>query len=376
MKKVNQDALYSIVKAFRVMLCFLLFMMGIDKPMAQTNPGVHISGAGASFPAPLIAAMAEQYGMLSNGRVTVHYESVGSGKGIQQFMEQSVMFGMSEAYLSDEKSLAVKEASGSQAFNLPITLADVVPTYNLPGIRNGMVFNSDILVDIYRGIITMWNDDRILALNPDMKASSLPITVVHRSDGSGTTNIWTSYFSKVSDEWADLVGMGTSVNWPVGIGGQGNEGVAEIVLNTPGAIGYNSLAYALLNNISYGFVINSSGHVIEPSFVATTAAADIDLPDDTRISFTNTSSPNGYPIAGFTWMLVYEHLDKNKALTNQVQAEELVRFLIWCMTDGQDLAEMLGYARLSEAATDKNWQMIKQLKWKGELIGAEILGRH
>lgn len=342
--------------------------------MAQTQPRVDLSGAGASFPAPLIAAMAEQYEMLTKGRVTVHYESVGSGKGIQQFMEQSVMFGMSEAFLSDEKSRAVKEASGSQAFNLPITLADVVPTYHLPGTRNGLVFNSDVLVDIYRGKISRWNDDRILALNPHIKIDSLPITVVHRSDGSGTTHIWTSYFTKVSDEWAELVGMGTSVNWPVGIGGKGNEGVAQIVLNTPGAIGYNSLAYALLNNISYGFVINSSGHVIEPSFVATTAAADIDLPDDTRISFTNTSSPNGYPIAGFTWMLVYEHLDKNKALTNQVQAEELVRFLIWCMTDGQDLAEMLGYARLSEAAIDKNRQMIKQLKWKGELIGAEILG--
>src|SRR5690606_23343348 len=136
--------------------------------------------------------------------------------------------------------------------------------------------------DIYMGRITMWNDDKILDLNPNIKASSLAITVVHRSDGSGTTNIWTSYFTKVSHEWAELVGMGTSVKWPAGIGGKGNEGVAEIVLNTPGAIGYNSLAYALLNNISYGFVINSSGNVIEPSFAATTAAADIDLPDDTR----------------------------------------------------------------------------------------------
>jgi phosphate transport system substrate-binding protein len=359
----------------RVMFCFFFLFVGLEKPMAQTNQRVDLTGAGASFPAPLITAMAEQYQMISNGRVNVNYQSVGSGKGMQQFIEQSVMFGMSEAFLTDEMTRPVKETTGSQMFNLPITLADVVPTYNIPGISNGLVFNSEILVDIYMGKITMWNDDKILRLNPNTEVISLPITVVHRSDGSGTTNIWTSYFSKVSEEWDELIGMGTSVKWPIGIGGKGNEGVAEIVLNTPGAIGYNSLAYALLNDISYGYVINSSGNIIEPSFPATTAAADIDLPDDTRISFTNTSSSNGYPIAGFTWMLVYEHLDKNSAIKNQIQAEELVQFLVWCITDGQDLAEMLGYARLSDAAIEKNMKMIKQLKWKGDFLGQEILSR-
>lgn len=375
MKNVRKSALYSITTGFRVMFCFFFLFMGLGKAMAQSNQSVNITGAGASFPAPLIEAMSEQYHMISNGRVKVNYQSIGSGKGMQQFSEQSVMFGMSEAFLSDEMIQAIKDSTGCQAFNLPITLADVVPTYNIPGIRNGLVFNSEILVDIYRGKITMWNDEKILNLNPNTVALNLPITVVHRSDGSGTTNIWTSYFSKVSEEWAELIGMGTSVLWPVGIGGNGNEGVAEIVLNTPGAIGYNSLAYALLNNISYGFVINSSGTIIEPSFAATTAAADIALPDDTRISFTNTPSSDGYPIAGFTWMLVYEHLDKNSAITTALQAEELVQFIIWCITDGQDLAEMLGYARLSDAAIDKNMQMIKQLKWKGELMGQDILSR-
>jgi phosphate transport system substrate-binding protein len=373
MKKTRKSTMNSAIKVFRIMLCFFFMLAGIGNLMAQDTQKVNILGAGASFPAPLISAMAEHYYMLNNGRVNIQYESVGSGKGIQQFVEQTVMFGMSEAYLSDEITKTVKEATGGQAFNLPITLADVVPTYNIPGIKNGLIFNSDILVDIFMGKITMWNDIKIVNLNPNTEPINLPITVVHRSDGSGTTNILTSYFTNVSNEWKELIGMGTRVNWPVGIGGRGNEGVAEIVIKTPGAIGYNSLAYALINDMSYGFVVNSSGNIIEPSFAATTAAANIELPDDTRIGFTNTSSNNGYPIAGFTWMLVYEHLDKNKTIESRLQAEELVQFLIWCINDGQDLAEMLGYARLSDAAIEKNIKMIKQLKWKGELIGQEKL---
>ncbi|ASB51091.1 phosphate ABC transporter substrate-binding protein PstS [Alkalitalea saponilacus] len=336
---------------------------------------VDILGAGATFPAPLVTAMADEYRQATNGRITINYQSIGSGGGIRQFIEQTIMFGMSEAFLSDEVMADIEAKTGGKAFNMPITLADVVPTYNLPGITKGLVFNSEILVDIYLGKITRWNDAKIKALNPDVNLPNIPITVVHRSDGSGTTNIWTSYLTRVSDEWKNRVGMGTSVNWPVGVGGNGNEGVAGVVINTPGAIGYNSLSYALLNNMSFGYVKNAAGNIIEPTYAATTEAANIELPADTRILFTNTPAPNGYPIAGFAWMLVYQNLEKNNAISNQSEAEELIEFLVWSITEGQELSEGLGFARLPDAAIERNIEMIKQLKWNGELIGTKVLDR-
>ncbi len=337
---------------------------------------VDILGAGATFPAPLITAMADDYRDLTRNRVTVNYQSIGSGGGIRQFMEQTVMFGMSEAFLSDEVMRNVEQATGGKAFNMPITLADVVPTYNLPGIESGLVFDGQLLVDIFMGDITRWNHPRIAELNPDVDLPDRPITVVHRSDGSGTTNVWTSFLSRVSDRWRNQIGFATSVNWPTGIGGNGNEGVAGAVQNTIGAIGYNSFTYALLSNMSYGSVINSSGNIIEPSFEATTEAANIKLPEDTRILFTNTPAEYGYPIAGFAWMLVYENLDANNAISNRGEAEELIKFLIWSITDAQEMSESLGFARLPDAAVEKNFAMIRRLKWRGELIGQEILENH
>lgn len=334
---------------------------------------VNILGAGATFPAPLITTMADEYRDITNRRVTVNYQSIGSGGGIRQFMEQTVMFGMSEAFLSDEVMADIESSTGGRAFNMPITLADVVPTYNLPGIEKGVVFSGDLLVDIFLGKITRWNNPRIEELNPDIDFPDREITVVHRSDGSGTTNVWTSYLTRVSEEWKEKVGYATSVNWPTGIGGNGNEGVAGAVINTPGSIGYNSLTYAILNNMSYGSVINSAGNVIEPSYKATTEAANIELPEDTRILFTNTPAENGYPIAGFAWMLIYENLEQNNAIENRKQAEELIEFLIWSITEGQELAEPLGFARIPQAAVDKNIAMIKQIKWNGDEIGLELL---
>jgi phosphate transport system substrate-binding protein len=201
----------------------------------------------------------------------------------------------------------------------------------------------------------------------------LPITVVHRSDGSGTTNIWTSYLTKVSPAWAERVGFATSVNWPTGIGGNGNEGVAGVVQNTPGALGYNSLVYAALNDISYGFVINKSGNVIEPSLAATSLAAAVELPADTRILVTDTDAPDGYPIAGFAWMLLYENLDANNAIQTRTQAEELLTFILWTITDGQDLAEPLSFSRIPEPVLALNLDMLRQVKWQGEDLGAQVL---
>ncbi len=335
---------------------------------------VELIGAGASFPAPLVTAMADQYRTVTDGRVTLNYQSIGSGGGIRQFGEQTIMFGMSEAFLNDDIVAEVEKKTGGRAFNMPITLADVVVTYNLPGIKEGVVFNGEVLADIYFGKIKRWNDKKLQDLNKSIRLPNLPITVIHRSDGSGSTNIWTSYLSKVSKEWADKVGFATSVNWPTGVGARGNEGVAGSVMSTPGAIGYNSYAYALLNNISYGYIINRSGNTIKPTFDATSEAANIELPDDTRVLFTDTPAKNGYPIAGFAWMLVYENLDANRAIRNRQQAEELIKFLIWSITDGQELSERLGYARLPKAALEKNKAMIRDLKWRGEPIGKQILG--
>ncbi len=366
------------LRAFLTLFLFsaLLVSCGGNGDRTPSADRINILGAGATFPAPLITAMADEYRDLTNRRVTVNYQSIGSGGGIRQFLEETVMFGMSEAFLSDDVIADIESETGGRAFNMPITLADVVPTYNLPGIDERLVFSGEVLVDIYLGEITEWNDPQIAELNPDVDLPDRTITVVHRSDGSGTTNVWTSYLSRVSDEWRDRVGFSTSVNWPTGIGGNGNEGVAGAVLNTPGAIGYNSLSYAILNDMSYGAVINSSGNVIEPSYEATTEAANIDLPDDTRVLFTNTPAENGYPIAGFAWMLVYENLDQNNAIDNRSEAVELVEFLIWSITDGQELSEPLGFARIPDAALEKNIEMIRQLKWNGEEIGVELLEKN
>ena len=319
--------------------------------------------------------MADEYRDITGNRVTINYQSIGSGGGIRQFGEQTIMFGMTEAFLSDEVMQNIERNTGGKAFNMPITLADVVVTYNLPGIVQGLVFDGPLLADIFLGRVKFWNDSRITTLNPDVKMPRLPIQVVHRSDGSGTTNLWTSYLSKVSDEWRKNIGFATSVNWPTGIGANGNEGVAGVVQNTPGAIGYNSFAYAMLNKMSYGYIKNRSGNIIKPSFDATSAAADITLPEDTRILFTDTPAPNGYPVAGFAWMLCYENMEQNRAISSKQEAQELIKFLIWAITDGQRLSEQLGYAKLPKAAIEKNKTMIREMKWDGEPIGREILDR-
>ena len=351
----------------RILLATLTLTLGL-----AFSQNVDLLGAGATFPAPLVTTMADEYRDATGGRVTVNYQSIGSGGGIRQFLEQTVMFGMSERFLTDEQLADVEAATGGTAFNMPITLGDVVPSYNLPGVATGLVFDGDTLAEIFLGNITLWNDPQIAQLNPDVRLPPLPISVVHRSDGSGTTAIWTDYLTKVSPQWASQVGFGTSVDWPTGIGGNGNEGVAGVVQNTPGALGYNSLVYVALNDISYGFVLNASGNVIEPSLASTTAAANVPIAADTRVSITDTAAPDGYPIAGFAWMLVYENLDQNNAISNRSQAEELVRFILWSVTEGQELAIPLSFAPLPEVVVGLNVDMVKQLTWQGEPIGAAI----
>ncbi|MFW5801749.1 MAG: phosphate ABC transporter substrate-binding protein PstS [Spirochaeta sp.] len=330
-------------------------------------------GAGASFVAPLMTAWADEYRDVTDGEVTVNYQSIGSGGGIRQFTEQTIMFGASEKSLEDDLMEELRDETGGLAYNLPLTLGDVVLTYNVPGVETGLVFTSETIAGAFLGEITRWNDDKIAELNPDVDLPNLPIQIAHRSDGSGTTAIFTDYLTKVSERWADRVGFGSSVNWPTGNGGNGNEGVAGIVQSTPGALGYNSLVYAVLNDISYGSVRNQSGNVIEPSLQATSLSAAVEIPEDGRVSLTNTSAPQGYPITGFCWALVYENMDANGAISNQGQAEQVAKFLYWIVTEGQDLNEGLSFARLPDDAQEIATQMISNLKYNDVPVGQQMI---
>ena len=334
---------------------------------------VELLGAGASFPAPLITAWADEYRDLTRGAVTINYQSIGSGGGVRQFMEQTIMFGATEAALNDANAELARTNTGGVAFNMPITLGDVVPTYNLPGVEPGLVFDGETLAGAFLGEITRWNDPKIAALNPGVNLPNLPIQIAHRSDGSGTTNIFTNFLTKVSQTWADTVGFGSSVNWPVGTGGNGNEGVSGIVQSTPGALGYVQLSYAVNNDLGLGYVKNSSGNVIQPSFEATSLAAAVTIPQDGRIMITNTDAAQGYPIAGFAWALVYENLDRNQAISSRDEAVELTRFLYWVITEGQEINESLSYARLPADAQAIAERMIGTLKWQGEPIGRDVI---
>ena len=363
--------------ALVVALVAPVFAGGSSEQAASTSTRefarVELLGAGASFPAPLITAWADEYRDLTRGAVTINYQSIGSGGGVRQFMEQTIMFGASEAALSDANAELARTNTGGLAYNLPLTLGDVAVTYNVPGVGQGLVWNADTIAGAFLGEITRWNDPKIAALNPGVNLPNLPIQIAHRSDGSGTTNIFTNYLTKVNQTWADTIGFGSSVNWPVGTGGNGNEGVAGIVQSTPGALGYNSLVYAVLNDITYGNVINKSGNTIVPSLEATSLAAAVSIPQDGRVMLTDTDAAQGYPIAGFAWGLVYENLDRNQAIANRDQAVELTRFLYWIITEGQDINESLSFARLPADAQAVAERMISTLKWEGEAVGEAVI---
>lgn len=340
---------------------------------AVASAQVDLTGAGASFPAPLIATWADVYRDLTGGDVVVNYQSIGSGGGISNFIEQTIHFGATEAFLNDEQLAQAEEATGGAAYNLPVTLADVVVTYNVPGVETGLNLTGEVIADIFLGNILQWDDAAIADLNEGVELPSMLINVAHRADGSGTTNIFTSYLSAVSDEWAQSVGAGTAVEWPTGNGAAGNEGVAGLIANTPGSIGYNSLVYATLNDLSYGYVYNQSGNLIEPSLASTSASADVELPEDTRVLIVDTEHPEGYPISGFAWALFYQNADQNDAFDTREEAEETVRFLVWAVTEGQEFSESLDFARLPNAAVESNLNRLAQVTWEGENIGQAIV---
>ncbi len=304
---------------------------------AQT---VTLNGAGATFPFPLYSKWSQVYA--AERGVQINYQSIGSGGGIRQFIAKTVDFGAADGPMTDEE---IAQAGG-RVLHIPMAAGAVVPVYNIPGVGQGLNFTPDVLADIFLGKITRWNDQRIVRVNPGMSLPATEMVVVHRSDGSGTTAIWVNYLSKVSAEWKAKVGEGTSVNWPTGLGGKGNEGVAGLVRQTPNSLGYVELAYALTNRMTFGNVRNRAGQFIRPSLSTTSKAMEGALPSipaDYRVFFTDPSGRDAYPIAGFTWILIYgEQRDP-------VKGKALVEFLWWATHEGQKYAPTLLYAPLPKS---------------------------
>ncbi|MCX7916922.1 MAG: phosphate ABC transporter substrate-binding protein PstS [bacterium] len=321
---------------------------------------IEIVGAGASFPYPLYSKMFDEY-YKTNG-VKINYQSIGSGGGIKQLQAKTVDFAGSDAILSDEQLKTFDD----NILHIPICLGAVAITYNVD--IKDLKFTPDIITDIFLGKITKWNDERIKKINPDKNLPDLSITVVRRSDGSGTTFVFTDYLSKVSNEWKEKVGSGTSVNWPVGIGGKGNEGVAGLIKQTPGAIGYVELIYALQNNLPVGIVQNKSGNFIKPSVETITEASDVKLPEDMRITITNTENKNGYPISAFTYILVYENLKKANEKMDYEKAKTLANLLWWMVHEGQTYTKPLHYAPLGKQATKNAEKLLKKLHFDGKIL--------
>ena len=315
---------------------------------ATSTGGLTINGAGATFPNPLYSKWFDEY-QKSHPDVRINYQPIGSGGGIKQLSAQTVFFGASDGPMTDEQ---LKNAPGP-ILHFPTVLAGVVPVYNVPGVTQPLRFSGDVLASIYLGKITKWNDAALAQLNPGVALPATEIAVVHRSDGSGTTYIVCDFLSKVSPAFKQQVGVATSVSWPAGVGAKGNEGISGLVRQTPGAIGYVELVYALQNKIPYGSVQNKSGQFVTASLESVTAAAaDVTMPDDFRVSITNPDGANAYPISSFTWMLLYQHP------ADKVRSKTMVEFLKWALAGGQKFAPELGYAPLPQLVVTKEMKAL------------------
>jgi phosphate transport system substrate-binding protein len=320
---------------------------------------IELLGAGATFPYPLYSKMFDVYN--KEFGVKINYQAIGSGGGIRQLTNKTVDFGGSDAIMSEKDA----GEAGAPVLHIPTCAGAVVVTYNLAGDPQ-LKFTPDVIADIFLGKIKKWSDSRITSINPGSKVPDTAITVVHRSDGSGTTNIFSSYLSKASPEWKEKVGAGPSLNWPAGLGGKGNPGVAGLVKQTPGSFGYVELIYALQNKMSYGTVKNKKGNFIKPTIASTSLAANTALPEDMKVDLTDTDAAEGYSISGFTWILVYK--EQNYADRPEEKAKALVNLLWWTTHEGQKYAEPLHYAPLSKAAVGKAEKLIKSISYKEKPI--------
>jgi len=313
-----------------------------------------LNGAGASFPYPIYAKWFSDYNKLHSD-IQINYQSIGSGGGIRQLLSGTVDFGASDAPMTDQQLGEAK----TKILHFPTVLGAVVPSYNIPGLSQELDFTGDVLAGIYLGRITKWNDPAIANLNKGVNLPSTDIVVVHRSDASGTSYVWTDYLSKVSAEWEKKVGRNIAVNWPAGLGGKGNEGVTGLVKQTPGAIGYVELIYALQNNVPFGRVRNSTGVFLKADLAGVTAAAAgfaKNMPVDFRISITNPPGKTSYPISSFTYLLIPTTIaDANKR-------QVIKNFLTWMLNDGQNETEPLSYARLPKEVVARELKQISQIQ--------------
>jgi phosphate transport system substrate-binding protein len=332
-----------VIRSLKVIFCIFALALGA---MAQTQ----LNGAGATFPYPMYSKWFNEYHNLHSD-IQINYQSIGSGGGIRQVTAGTVDFGATDGPMTDEQIAASKVT----LLHVPTVLGAVVPAYEIPGVTQEVRFTPDILAGIFSGKISNWSDPAIAKVNPDIKFPNQAITVVHRSDGSGTTYVWTDYLSKISSDWQGTTGKGTSVKWPVGVGGKGNEGVAGMIRQLPGALGYVELIYAIQNKIPYGSVKNSSGQFIKASLDSTSAAAaGVKMPNDFRVSITNSPAKTAYPIASFTWLLVPTNpTDKNKG-------KILKEFLFWMLDKGQTMTSALSYAPLPQEVVAKEKAAITQ----------------
>jgi len=336
----------------RLTLLFLCFLMALPLA-AQTT----LNGAGATFPNPIYSKWFSEYGKLHSD-VHINYQSIGSGGGIRQVTEGTVDFGASDMPMTDAQLAEAQTKLKTKVLNLPTVLGAVVPAYNIPGVSGEVKFTPEALAGIFLGKVTKWNDKAITSVNPGVNFPDKDIIVIHRSDGSGTTFIWTDYLSKVSSDWKSQVGSSTSVKWPIGLGGKGNEGVAGEIRQLQGAIGYIELIYALQNKIPYGSVKNAAGVFLKASLEGVTAAAASAprMPPDFRVSITNPPGKDAYPISSFTWLLIPQ---QSKDAT---KGKILADFLNWMVSDGQKLTNDLSYASLPDAVVQKEKEAIKTIR--------------
>lgn len=315
---------------------------------------VQINGAGATFPYPIYSKWFDEYNTL-HPDVRINYQSIGSGGGIRQMQNGTVFFGATDGPMTDEQLAAAP----APILHLPTVVGSVVPAYNLPGVTDRLNFTGPLLADIFLGRVTKWNDPALAAVNPDLTLPDRDITVVHRSDGSGTTFVWVDYLAKVSPEWQSGVGVGTSVDWPVGLGGKGNEGVAGLVKLTEGAIGYMEPVYANQNEIPYGAIRNGAGRFVASSIESVTAAADgaaATMPDDFRVSITNAPGEDAYPVASFTWLLL------NERPADARRSAAMVEFMRWALGDGQRFAAELGYSPLPASVVEQELEALDRIQ--------------
>ena len=325
--------------------------------MVWAQNALLINGAGATFPNPIYSKWFDEFHK-ANG-TQINYQPVGSGAGIKQVTEGTVDFGATDGPMNDDQIKAYRTKNGAGILHFPTVLGAVVPTYNVPGVNTALNFTPEALAGIFLGRIERWNDPAIANANKGVNLPGNDIVVIHRSDGSGTTYIWTDYLSKINGDWKDKVSKGTSVNWPKGLGGKGNEGVTGLIKQTPNSIGYVELIYAAQNKVPYGSVKNSAGTFVKADLASVTEAASgavKTMPEDFRVSITNAPGKNAYPISSFTWLLIPEKFkDTGKR-------DAMKKFLNWAITDGQGSAESLSYAKLPKEVVDKELKAINKVQ--------------